>query len=592
MLGLFLTNIQMKEDILNKQLCQDLYEFYNENSRSTSDIDLKNKYQLLSEVSSLDFNIVDDLLDSKSPFKPAFFIYGPNPKRSAALEDFDKKKLEELISLLEEEKNTDLCARIADILQSNLKDSRRVEYSKRAVNYYLAIARSMNIIDKEKEVVFRMIRAAQIALLYQSSDEKNMAENIASFLKERLSPVKISKYIEIADLYGAINWLRICLVRGLFNKIELYSYGELAIEIGKKLEGISGGLRSAEICYNLAKKFFSESKMINVCLEKLAFVKQRLAETAPNIFTKVKYFRESLCLFRKCGSKKYMEKISNIEKILDGLQKQASKNNMKTLEIKSSIPNEVESHLKTVMTNKSFQQKIIELSKLFDFISPERAVTYVKENKGAFHGTFDFEVSDHNHKRINPLNNTQSIYGLSPEDEFLLKVGVFEWRSSLITLAKQFAFDDEIYNAQEIDFLFNSCAWLPDSNTNQVKRGILAGLNNDWMMFSLFVIPVFETMLSNYLKKNNIPNFKQHADGSQEKYSLNELLEKDETKELLGNNLTFELHFLLINKTGYGVRHLASHGELTDRQYNENAGIKLFWWLLIKLFCRTNAELD
>mgnify|MGYP002790626119 CR=1 FL=1 len=99
-----------------------------------------------------------------------------------------------------------------------------------------------------------------------------------------------------------------------------------------------------------------------------------------------------------------------------------------------------------------------------------------------------------------------------------------------------------------------------------------------------FLLPIIEVMLGAYLASKGLSTIKCNIDSSQENKPLSELLSDPSVINILGEAVTFELNFLLVDRVGYKLRHSSSHGALTDTEFH-NDGVKIIWWVLIKLLC-------
>src|SRR5688500_8832241 len=122
--------------------CVNYFEIFGREARSTSNAKLKNKLELLRDVTSLQFNF-----DDHSVFDPTFHFKGVGT--SPTLEDINDDKIQLLATILDEINDQELKARIADILQHKSKRD-RIKYAEMAVDAYLNSISNQELRDHER----------------------------------------------------------------------------------------------------------------------------------------------------------------------------------------------------------------------------------------------------------------------------------------------------------------------------------------------------------------------------------------------------------------------------------------------------------
>lgn len=126
--------------------------------------------------------------------------------------------------------------------------------------------------------------------------------------------------------------------------------------------------------------------------------------------------------------------------------------------------------------------------------------------------------------------------------------------------------------------------FVPPERTVTYAYGLFHGFHGDFLSAAHILIPQIENsiryILNNYEKQTS----RQIAGGIQEESSLNQTLECAELKEMLGENIVFDLKGLLIEKIGENLRNTISHGLMDDDQMFKPEIVYLYWLTLHIIF--------
>jgi hypothetical protein len=123
---------------------------------------------------------------------------------------------------------------------------------------------------------------------------------------------------------------------------------------------------------------------------------------------------------------------------------------------------------------------------------------------------------------------------------------------------------------------------VPPDHEESIGRGLLAGINDDWLEAATYLIPQVEPFVRYQFLQRGLLTLAMREDGVQSEKSLTELLASDEAVGILGRDLILELDTLMVHPMGYGLRHKLAHGLVNDRQLL-SPGVLGLWWTFWRL---------
>jgi len=549
--------------------CLNYFEIFARESKITPDTELKNKFELLRDITSLQFNF-----DEYSVFDPLFHFKGVGvnsglAQTSPTLEDINEDKIQLLSIILNETNDPELKARIADILQHKSKRD-RVKYAETAVGAYI---NSINYSAlRNHECLDRYKRLAQLAKKYKKGNTL-VTEKIIQFFIE-----KIECAVEQNLHYNALELLEIFVKNDLIPNELKNSYTDLCYKIINTLEE-KNHWRAAEVGYEIAIQFFSSNEQKNVNHLKLAVVCEKISQMEPSV-RKLDYMRKAIENYRISGSISNKEKIELLESQLPELTSQVWAGNMHQYQVTTDITSLMNS-VQSSLSNTTLRDKLAALASIDNFLSRTEAISLVRSSlENTITGTAIAHIYDSNfnlqHCSRNHTDDT------TIQELFLLKSGRHGLRAGLVDFVRKKIMDEHNPDFSDIQHIYINSAWVPSCHITQISRGIIAGFNGHWMTCALFLLPIFETMLGAFLNSKGISNIKCNSNHTQENKSLDELLKDDAVIKILGEKVIFELNFLLIDRAGYMLRHSGMHGKIKDDEFSTNS-VKIFWWTIIKL---------
>jgi hypothetical protein len=122
----------------------------------------------------------------------------------------------------------------------------------------------------------------------------------------------------------------------------------------------------------------------------------------------------------------------------------------------------------------------------------------------------------------------------------------------------------------------------PPGHEQTMARGLLAGINSDWLEAAVYLIPQVEPFVRHLFRQHGVITLAMRDDGTQAEKNLNELLASEDAEPILGKDLLLELNTLMVHPMGYALRHKWAHGLSSDDQI-ANRGVLALWWTLWRL---------
>ena len=149
---------------------------------------------------------------------------------------------------------------------------------------------------------------------------------------------------------------------------------------------------------------------------------------------------------------------------------------------------------------------------------------------------------------------------------------------------------------KDLVFLVSNNPFVPPGHEGIYLRGIHAGFEGDFLLATHFLVPQLESSLRRYLKQCGVVTWVL-KDGLQKELDLGGLLSMPQTRQILGDDLLFDLRGVLTEKFGENLRHDMAHGNMPEAAFFHGAGPLYFWWLFLRMVwiaydTRTSANPD
>ena len=529
-------------------------------------------------------NICSPMIDLESrndPFQP-FMTWGN--KRSFLPIDLINEEILYLSSILDEDFPPILKARIADILWTYSKPKNK-KHSEIAIENYI----SMDVFDDffEPDVYVFWERAVMLA---KQTKNSSLIEKIKSKLLNEIDHPSTSwdfhllKIIEIFDNTDLDKGLNHELAEKLlekqkeFNHKQQFHIVEKYLELAAKLFKKSGN----------AEDSYKSLALLSQAIENHGDYRKNESAMVANSFYKLalQRYREIPNLYRNT---------LQIDQKLDTVQDKITQSGLL-----------ITDELQLISTK---QMNISELQ--------EQSINHVKDKQTAFESLLYFSgVSSCNFEGIwksteNNINNfpTSSLFGatsVSPDgrkissipplaldgnnrDEVILKKAIKNFGihmhlavegcilPALNQIQKEHLFPKE--------FLIQLCklsAIVPEKREILVANALYQGFEGDFGSAIHLLAPQVENMIRQRLKQNGLVTTHTAQNDIENEIGLSSLVNLDGAREILGDDLWFELQAVFTDSLSANLRNEVGHGLLDDETSNSLYSVYA-WWMVLRL---------
>ncbi|XYU81793.1 DUF4209 domain-containing protein [Pasteurella multocida] len=529
----------------------------------------KEKDKKIAETLTLLAKVTSPTLQPTSRNEP-FIASCSNPYPIFTPTLLTSEELDSLADILEEIEQPILKARIADILWIYAKPKKR-EHCITAIKSYLAIEASNNF--SYLDIYDLWERASYLSV---SLKDQTILEEVKN---------KILQEVENASIHWDFHTLRISeiiLNTGLDNSI-LQQLGEKLLEItlsqkfenyfNAKNEYISGAKSIFEKIQN--------SEKIAECdhlLGKLHEEQGDLNKSHSNITANHNY-RQALLFYRKIP-KRYRNKFCIDDTKLNNLINRINTSAQSMIDEFTLVktPEIDVSKLKQVAIAHVANKNDISLALgYFSGVSPFNLNSILQRTEGIASKTIFQNLSSHSCfssdgrliQEIPPLTqeNKDQVIFLKTIHDFPvidMKFEVFTFiKPALMQLQSEYAIPKEILIS-----LCKHSRIVPDNRVISVAEALFQGFEYNFGNAIHLLTPQVENMIRQCLKNNGVITTHTDPDGKENERSLSSLLDDEQSRKLLGDDLWFELQAVFTHPLGANLRNKVAHGLLDDGDSN------------------------
>ena len=155
--------------------------------------------------------------------------------------------------------------------------------------------------------------------------------------------------------------------------------------------------------------------------------------------------------------------------------------------------------------------------------------------------------------------------------------------------ARQEILNSHTFMLQDLAPLINGNPLIHPNRGYSVLKGVVAGLQGDFLSASHVLVPQLEATLRYILTNLGRITSKYSSQGIQDEVSLNRMLEEEEfastVSDVFGQDTLYELRGLLVDRFGANFRNNLAHGLLFDGDFFNAQSIYL-WYLAVHIYSR------
>jgi hypothetical protein len=557
---------------------KDLYREYRtefnklaDNTKEVGPEELHAVWCLLTSVTSMQLRPSN----TREPFGPMFVL---EDCRSAIPEDLTEESLDALAEWMPEIQDSELKARIADLLWFR---RRRPEYARTAIAAYMDTARQIEDAEHWPPCAERIERALRMSAMLRRNtpeDYNMIIEYIESVLDKYAGDDPKFLSVKLLDLLAD------------FGHDNPDKYFHLAVGIAERARG-TADWHKAEQAWEVADKWaalLKDDERRNSVLISWAETYSEQAQSGDSGLGSSMWMQKSIELYKRVPNSR--ERRDELYQILRQFQKD-SRDQMTLIEGPEIDLSESVNESRKAVSGKTFEDALFNLA--FRVARPpkfEEIKKQAKENMekfvlsrmfGAVHMDRDglvvasvpasLGVGDDGEAKAlwaQMLQNVQIHHNLDVQ-------GAIEPARREINL-EHHATEDMIYRyIQNNPFIPNGFEYL-------YAKGLHAGLVGDFIVATHLLVPQLENCLRHVLHQVGVETTTLNTHGLQERLRIGTILDHPKLAETLGKDAVMDLQSLLIERKYGNLRNEISHGLMPANHFFQPSVVYL-WWMALRL---------
>lgn len=545
-------------------------------AKNAQNSEIKQELELLETIC---FYTLD--LNSKEIFKPNnYYSFIPS--------DLTQNDFNLLVKILEYINHPIIKSRIADILWLYHKP-KKIEYANIAIENYI-------LVDFTKFSTGNYDCWHRATFLAKSIKNQQYLDKIKNTLLQEIdnptSDWEFHKY-HIAKIF-------------LETEIDKNIFEDLASKMlseRNKFDAKSDDFNIAENYLKIAQKIFDKAnntdKKID-CIYLLAQATEQYGDfrSESNIASN-HFYKLALQIYRQIPSSH--RETYNIEEKLNSIQNKITQSGNKILnELKllETVPIDIsllqDQSINHVKNKKTLYEAICYFSGVFRYKNYQSILEETKNQINNFTINYiaPFTAISQDGRAIDKIDSLK--FDNSNQDEIIFKTAIKNFGSIRVQLAVSGCILPALNQIQKEfiipkDFLIELCHCspiVPEKRENLVATALYYGFERDFSTCIHLLAPQVENMVRQLLKKQGITTTHTDKEGIENEIGLSALLDKSESKGILGDELWFELQAIFTSSLSANLRNMVGHGLLDDDTSNSYFSVYA-WWLILKWIIRS-----
>lgn len=538
---------------------------------------IKNSLNLIAKILSCTLDV-----DSKNTFKPASTHEG---NRSFIPDDLDEDELNYLSEILDYIQQPILKARIADILWCYHKP-KNIQYARLAIENYI----SFDFVKFSANTYTFWHRATSLA---QSTKQQNYLDKIKTkLLQEMDNPTSNWQFhkLSIAEIF-------------LKTEIDKTIYADLAenmLQEQQKFNPKSDDFHIIEDYLKIAKSLFekadNQDKKI-LCINLLAKATEQHGDFKTEMSNMVAnyFYKLALQIHRQIPSS--YRQIYNTEQNLIDIQTKITESGNKIhdeLTLIETTPMDISplinQSINHVKDKSTLFESLCYFSGVYSQGGYQAILNRTKEQLKHFIfsqicPTTAISEDGRTIDKIESLNSDGS-----NQDKVIFQHAIKNFSNINMKLAVQGCIMPALNQIQQEhivtkEFLVTICRYspiVPEKRENLVATALYFGFERDFSTCIHLLAPQVENMIRELFKNHGITTTHTGSDNIEHEIGLSALLDKAQAREILGDDLWFELQAVFTSSLSSNLRNMAGHGLLDDESSNSYFSVYA-WWLILKL---------
>ncbi|MDY0943423.1 DUF4209 domain-containing protein [Priestia megaterium] len=499
------------------------------------------------------------------------------------IENLTNQELSFLGEIIDEINNEEITARVADILWVKGK---KFKMAITALEAYIKAYENLMASYDWTEAIDRLERAVQLLGLFRKGETrdriiKKIEDEIEKYKKEKPSFL-LQRLIELL--------LKV-------KKSDILQYAELSRKLALSLEESKEWRMAREYwnlcaeCFKYEKNFTQRDNARKASANTYVIQAHEALNEPPIYAVAASHLNKAIEAYRRIeGTAKIVQ---NLHKEMLEYQKK-SVAQMQEIVSESIDITEIINNVTDKVKGKSFHEKIFLLGTTSSTVNIKKLHDNAKKSlEGNILERLLPTVNVNLDGKVTGKSPSLSLFDPHPEDykqaveiemhkqaqyerEFFVKAVIEPVRKQI--------YIEHFIMLRHIAFLVSNNPFIPEGREEIYARGLYAGFNGDFLVSTHLLIPQLENSIRYILSKEGEIVSNLDKNGVQEEKNLNTLLYMPKLKELLGENLVFDLQSLLVEKFGYNLRNVMSHGLSNYNEFYSTATIYT-WWIVLRICC-------
>ncbi len=548
-------------------------------AESTANVKAQEIFMLLGGIASLALNSND----KQAPFGP-MFVWNDG-SRGFIVDDLTTEHLQVLTEFAPEIADPEMQARIADVLWIRTRNFRLAGL---AVNAYLASAKMLEHPEHWVPTQQRVERAFRLAASVDPK-KKGLSATVIAYIEDLLERYQENSGFLLAKLMEMLQEHRLGDVK---------KYLMLTQQAIARAEARHNWHEVRTYLLIQAKWHAIERDDTSERTAKLAWAETWVKETEdvlngprPSYLLASAHLESAIHALRSIGG--VSERVEQIHKRLLECQSQALKE-LKPfwIEIDRTVADETEAQAQAQVKGKSLSPAIFELA----FIVPSPKVGDLQRQVAEMAKAAPLQhilssqlvnssgkTTDRSTLHSNEADAQKAIL----KEKMFAQARIHQSGNTLLIIEparKQINIEHNIQYQDLLPFLTNN-PFVPSKREEIYAKGLAAGFAGDFLVATHLLIPQVENSLRTLLAQQGLfVSGLTSPRGIQDEHSLNALFEqhREAIVSLFGEDITFDLEGLLIERFGTNLRNEVSHGLLDTDSFRPGL-VSYFWWIVLKL---------
>jgi len=546
-------------------------------NKNAGDIALYHVFLLLHSVNNLWLRPEE----RNQPFAPIW--QGANGTRSGDISDLAESHISLLKSIFEDIDNPEIRSRVGDVIWTCQRRD-NFQFAEAAVDAYLEAGESFLLSDDYQVGIDRYTRAIHLAA--------SLGRNTRKF-GEVVSKIEatINRYeSDYSFFVGQLLELLYDYRQGDFSKNALIAESLAEYQQNRR------GWHLARIHWNTAARWHRLSDNHEAAQNSQLKEAECYVFEAEDVLKSTQNVRRSLAAHHLQSAIEALRRIPGTEARqrelhVQMLQLQASSHNeLGSISQEIDLTEPVEKALRAIK-DKTFMEALFTFC-LLGSPPSVRSLRETVERMTAEHPLLSLISTHVIDDRGRVIGRRSSLFSGTPEEiEAAKNAEMHQWaryeKDALSVIINAVRLQMTIEHKFELrDFmeLTTNHPFIPPGRELIFSRGFQVGFQGDFLQAIHLLIPQVESSLRYLLNHQGVVTSRLSSEGIQEEMDLNALLEIPKLKEILGEDLIFDLQGSLTSRFGSNFRNLMAHGLLDQQAFYSHTAIYI-WWMLLRLCC-------